>query len=81
MKKILFLETGRNKNYLLTWIEKQQSWGRYVFSLEQVRKDFPDLSGAAIILSLGRLSRKNRMVSIYKGFNLIIPPEYAARGI
>ena len=81
MKNILFLETGRNKNYLLTWIEKQQSWGRYVFSLEQVKKDFPDLSEAAIILSLVRLSRKTRIVSIYKGFYLIIPPEYAARGI
>jgi predicted transcriptional regulator of viral defense system len=75
------METGRNKNYLLTWIEKQQSWGKYVFSLEQVRKDFPDLSEAAIILSLVRLTRKSRIVSIYKGFYLIIPPEYAARGI
>ncbi len=81
MNNILFLETRRNKNYLLTWIEKQQSWGKYVFSLEQVRKDFPDLSEAAIILSLTRLSRKNRIISIYKGFYLIVPPEYAARGV
>lgn len=81
MKKILELETGKNKNYLLTWIEKQQSWGRYVFSLEQVRKDFPELSEAAIILALNRLSKKNRIVSVYKGFYLSVPPEYAARGV
>jgi len=75
------LETGRNKNYLLTWIEKQQSWGRYVFSLKQVRKDFPDFSEAAIILSLNRLSKKSRIISVYKGFYLIVPPEYSARGV
>jgi len=75
------LETGRNKNYLLTWIEKQQSWGRYVFSLDQVRKDFPDFSKAAIILSLNRLSKKSRIISVYKGFYLIVPPEYSARGV
>jgi len=75
------LDAGRNKNYLLTWVEKQQSWGRYCFSLEQVKKDFSDLSKAAILLSLNRLSKKNRIISIYKGFYLIIPPEYAARGI
>lgn len=75
------METGRNKNYLLTWVEKQQSWGRYFFSLEQVKKDFSELSEAAIILSLNRLSKKNRVVSVYKSFYLIVPPEYAARGI
>jgi len=73
--------TWKNKNYLLSWIEKQQSWGRYVFSLGQVKNEFPDLSEAAILLSLNRLSRKNRIVSVYKGFYLIIPPEYFSKGI
>jgi predicted transcriptional regulator of viral defense system len=75
------LDIVRNKNYLFSWIEKQQSWGRYVFSLEQVKKEFPDLSEAAILLSLNRLSRKNRVVSVYKGFYLIVPPEYFSKGI
>lgn len=75
------MRTGRNKNYLLKWIEKQQSCGRYVFSLEQIRKDFQYISDVAIKLSLVRLSQKSRIVSIYKGFYLIIPPEYATRGI
>jgi predicted transcriptional regulator of viral defense system len=66
---------------MLTWIEKQQSRGRYVFRLEQVRKEFPDQSEDAIILALIRLSKKNRVVSVYKGFYLIIPLEYAFRGI
>ena len=75
------MDIVRNKNYLFSWIEKQQSWGRYVFSLEQVKKEFPDLSEAAILLSLNRLSRKNRVVSVYKGFYLIVPPEYSSKGI
>jgi predicted transcriptional regulator of viral defense system len=75
------MKTGSSRNYLLAWIEKQQSWGRYVFSLEQVRKDFPKHSEVAILLSLNRLSKKNRIVSVYKGFYLIVPPEYSARGI
>jgi predicted transcriptional regulator of viral defense system len=70
-----------NKNYLLTWVEKQQSQGKYVFSLEKVLKEFTDQSEDAIELALNRLSKKNRVISIYKGFYLIIPPEYAAKGI
>jgi len=70
-----------NKNYLLSWIEKQQSHGKYVFSLEQVKKEFPGQSEEAIIFAVFRLTRKNRILSIYKGFYLIVPPEYAARGI
>lgn len=70
-----------SKNYLLTWIEKQQSFGRYVFSLEQVKKEFDSQSEDAITFALLRLTKKNRIVSIYKGFYLIVPPEYAAKGI
>ena len=81
MENILQLNTARKRDYLLTWIEKQQSWGRYVFSLEQLRKEFLNLSEDAVLLSLTRLSKKNRIVSVYKGFYLIVAPEYAARGI
>lgn len=81
IEKLLLVDNGRNKNYLLAWIEKQQSLGRYVFNLEQIRKEFSDQSEAALLLSLNRLCRKNRIVSIYKGFYLIIPPEYSPRGI
>lgn len=71
----------KNKNYLLTWIEKQQSWGRYTFSLDQVKQEFSEISEAGILLALSRLSKKARIISIYKGFYLIVPPEYSAKGI
>ena len=75
------METTRNNNYLLNWVEQQQSRGKYVFSLAQVKSDFPDISEQALYLSLSRLSAKDRILSIYKGFYLIIPPEYASRGV
>jgi predicted transcriptional regulator of viral defense system len=78
---LLLVENTRNNNYLLSWVEKQQSWGRYVFSLEQVKADFPDVSDQALYLALTRLSNKGRILSVYKGFYLVVPPEYASRGL
>lgn len=78
---LLRVETTRNNNYLLSWVEKQQSFGKYVFSLEQAKHDFPDISEQALILALSRLSTKGRVLSVYKGFYLIIPPEYSSRGL
>ena len=75
------MKIARNYNYLLSWIEKQQSLGKYVFSLEQIKKDFPDVSEQALYLALTRLSAKGRILSVYKGFYVIIPPEYASRGL
>lgn len=66
---------------MLSWVEKLQSWGKYVFSLEQVKADFPDVSDQALSLALTRLSNKGRILSVYKGFYLVVPPEYASRGL
>lgn len=81
MEILLRLEATRNNNYLLNWVEKQQSRGKFVFSLEKVKVDFPDISEQAIILALTRLSKKGRVLSVYKGFYLIIPAEYSSRGL
>lgn len=75
------MRKAKNKNYLLAWIEKQQSWGKYTFSLNQIKQEFHEISEVAILLALSRLSKKNRIVSIYKSFYLIVPPEYSAKGI
>ncbi|MDP4228591.1 MAG: type IV toxin-antitoxin system AbiEi family antitoxin [Bacteroidota bacterium] len=80
-KILLQLETKRNKNYLLSWVENQQSWGKYTFNLSRVKTDFPDLSESAVKRALDRLSNKGRILSVYKGFYIIIPPEYTARGV
>jgi hypothetical protein len=46
-----------------------------------VRETFPNISGQSIFNSLYRLAIKKRIVSVYKGFYVIIPPQYAAKGI
>jgi len=75
------MKSTNKHNYLLNWLEKQQSYGKYVFSLEKVKQSFPNVSEQALNLALSRLSRKGRILSIYKGFYLSIPPEYSSRGI
>lgn len=80
-KNILCLKTIRNRNYLFGWVENQQSWGKYAFNLSQIKNDFPDLSESALKRALDRLSAKGRILSVYKGFYIIVPPEYTTRGV
>ena len=65
----------------LQWVEYLLSRGRHAFSLAEFRKTFPGLSEAAVKLSLNRLSKKGKVLSIHQGYYIIVPPQYAARGI
>lgn len=58
-----------------------QARGRYSFALSECREQNKDLSDAAIKLSLRRLGNKQKVISVFKGYYLIIPPQYASRGI
>lgn len=60
------------------WVELLQQEGRNSFSLSQARDAFKSISESALSLSLARYSGKNKIVSILRGFYLIIPPKYAA---
>jgi len=68
-------------NYLAKYIDALQSNGKLHFSLVDVMKEHPGHSKAALKLSLNRLSSKNRILSVYKSFYIIIPPEYRQRKI
>jgi predicted transcriptional regulator of viral defense system len=63
------------------WTDKLLSQGRNAFSLNEVKQVFEKDSEAAIKLKLSRLSKKGKILSVYKGYYLIITPQYAARGI
>jgi len=63
------------------WVENLEKKGRISFSLTQLEEELPEYSGAAIKSALKRLSKKGKIVSIHKGFYLIISPGYANRGI
>ena len=75
------MQRANEHNYLLKYIESLQSQGQYAFSLDQVRKEFKQLSEWAIQIGLNRLVNKNKVVSVHRGFYVIVPPEFAVRGI
>jgi len=68
-------------NNLTEWIKSLEINGINTFSVEMARNKFPDISEQNLKNSLQRLTAKNRIVSVYKGFYVIIPPHYAAKGV
>jgi predicted transcriptional regulator of viral defense system len=63
------------------WVENLQSQGKYAFSLAFIQDQLPGFSDIAIKSSLSRLTKKGLIISIHKGYYLIIPPQYKSKGI
>ena len=63
------------------WINQQLTKGKYSFTLRYLHSDMPDKSDNSIKLALKRLVDKKIVISIYKGFYIIIPPAYQNLGI
>ena len=68
------------KNRLNHWIEKLQSFGRYSFTLEEARSEFDALSDEAVQATISRLAIKKKIRSVFRGFYIIVPPQYAGMG-
>lgn len=64
-----------------SWVEYLEKKGRNSFSLLQLEEELPSYSEIAIKSALKRLSKKGKIISIHKGFYLIISAPYANRGI
>lgn len=75
------MQKKRIYNYLESYLQNIQAEGKLNFSLDILRKEFPGYSDNAIQVNLKRLSQKNKVRSVLKGFYVIIPPEYANRKI
>ncbi|MBO4657477.1 MAG: type IV toxin-antitoxin system AbiEi family antitoxin [Bacteroidales bacterium] len=58
------------------WIERQAPSGRYTFSKEDVRKEFPDMTQHAIDMAVQRAVIKGRIFSPYRSFYVVVPEEY-----
>lgn len=71
----------RTYNYLDQYINRIQATGRLSFSLMELVKEYSSQSEDALKLALNRLTKKEKIVSVYKGFYVIIPPEYKHRKI
>lgn len=63
------------------WVRNREVHGIATFSYEDVRDAFPALSSQVIRNNLSRLIKQGVVASVYKGFYVIIPPQYAAKGV
>ncbi|NUO00413.1 MAG: hypothetical protein HUU01_07320 [Saprospiraceae bacterium] len=63
------------------WVEHQLSQGKYGFALSVLRIFFDEQTEIALKFALKRLADKGKIVSVYKGYYLILPPQYASKGI
>ena len=63
------------------WTNYLLARGRYAFALHQLRAAFPEQSGVANKSALKRLVDKGQILSVHKGYYLILPPQYRSKGI
>lgn len=80
-QNITLMETSRANQNLESWVEQKLSLGRYSFSLNSLRESFYQHSETAIKFALKRLTDKGKILSVYKGYYLILPPQYSGKGI
>ena len=63
------------------WIDERLAKGAYSFTLENLIAEQPNKTEISITRSLSRLVKKEKIISIYKGFYIIIPPSYQNMGL
>jgi predicted transcriptional regulator of viral defense system len=68
-------------NQIAAWTEIIQAKGRYSFHLSELKQENKALSDNAVKFALKRLSDKGKVISVFKGYYLIIPPKYRSKGI
>lgn len=68
-------------NWLPRWLDSLQARGELSFGLDLLRKENPSVSDIAIKRALSRLTAKGSLLSLHKGYYLIIPPAYSSTGI
>jgi len=67
-------------NILADYVADLQSKGRYTFTRDEAQKVLA-LSDLALKKSLERLAKKKSIVLVHRGFYVVVPFEYRARGI
>lgn len=63
------------------WTNHLLAQGKFAFALSHLRVAFPEQSEAANKSALKRLVIKGHIISIHKGYYLILPPQYRSKGI
>lgn len=80
-RKNYLMASETNYKRLEPWIEAHQSKGKLSFSLNELRHHFKQDSETALKQLLERLTRNEKLVSVFKGYYVIIPPQYSSKGI
>lgn len=62
------------------WIYQREIRGQVTFSANEVYS-MPDMSASTAKTELARMVVRGRVQNVYKGFYVIIPPQYALKGI
>ncbi|MFM9949321.1 MAG: type IV toxin-antitoxin system AbiEi family antitoxin [Saprospiraceae bacterium] len=75
------MEAAKANLSLEKWVEQQLSLGKYGFALSVLRKNFGEQTETALKFALKRLADKGKILSIYKGYYLILPPQHSRKGI
>jgi predicted transcriptional regulator of viral defense system len=81
LQKITRLEATRQSRNAEDWANHLPAKGKYAFTLGRFRADFQEQSDTANKFTLKRLVDKEQIISINKGYYLIIPPQYRSKGI
>lgn len=55
-------------NWIKDWVEELEKRGKISFSFEDVLEAFPNHNGQVLKNSLTRLTRKGKILSVWKGF-------------
>lgn len=66
---------------LRDWTGHLLSQGKFAFSLEEAKRAMPEATAIGLKRSLNRESVKGNILSVHRGYYIIIPPTYKARGI
>lgn len=72
---------AQNEISINQWLDKLLAKGANGFATEALQQEIPNYSDVAIKRALSRLSAKGKIVSLYKGYYLLLPPQYAFKGI
>ncbi|MES2387862.1 MAG: type IV toxin-antitoxin system AbiEi family antitoxin [Bacteroidota bacterium] len=63
------------------WVYHSIGKGRHAFSFEEVRALYSDLPDEVLKVYLNRLAKKQRILSLHRGYYLIVLPQYQSMGI
>ena len=64
-----------------SWIEDLPKRGRITFSIDEVERQFVNMTKETIQSSIYRMASKGRVCSVWRNYYVVIPDEYALRGI